>query len=316
MFRVSQQRLLPTATLSEGLPGYFGSLVFVDVESSDRLVVNRVTSVLASTKTPFQEVCIFRTPNYGLVLTLDGIVQLAELDEHIYHELLVHPAALTLPEMRSALILGGGDGCAARELLKYGHLETLEIVEIDHRVVDLCREHLGTINRGALDNPRVRLVVHEAAGYLDEYPSKRYDLVLADLTEPYDTAGLAGDLSKSVFSTRFYGRLKQHMNPGAILAVQSGGVTYAPKVDKFHRWIVEQLAECFKSVHTAYEYVHSYDQVWTLTVASDHPYDLPLLDPDPILETRGITDLKHYDTISHRRAFSPPKHLRQSAASR
>ena len=315
MFRVSQQRLLSTATLSERLPGYFGPSVFVDVESTDRLVVNRVTSVLASIKTPFQEVCIFRTPNYGLVLTLDGIIQLAELDEHIYHELLVHPAAVALPEMKSALIMGGGDGCAARELLKYRELETLEIVEIDRQVVDLCREHLGTINRGALDDPRVTLVVHEAESYLNEHPSKRYDLVLADLTEPYDTAGSAGDLSKNIFSTRFYGRLKKHMNRGAILAVQSGGVTYATKVDKFHRSIVERLAVCFASVHTAYEYVHSYDQVWTLTLASDHPYDLPLLDPDPILETRGIADLKHYDTLSHRRAFSPPKHLRRSADS-
>ncbi|MCA1962218.1 MAG: hypothetical protein LDL33_15665 [Desulfomonile sp.] len=316
MFRVSQQRLLPTATLSEGLPEYFGASVFVDVESADRVVLNKVSSVLVSTTTPFQEVGIFRTPNLGLVLTLDGIIQLAELDEHIYHELLVHPAALTLSEMKSVLILGGGDGCATRELLKYRELERLEVVEIDRQVVDLCREHLNSINLGALDDPRVTLIVQEGESYLNEHPEKRYDLVLADLTEPYDTAGSSGDLSKNIFSTRFYARLKRHMTPGGILAAQSGGVTCTPKVDIFHRSIVDGLRECFASVHTAYEYLRSYDQVWTITLASDHYYDIPGLDPDPLLESRGIADLRHYDTISHRRAFSPPRHLRQSIAGR
>jgi len=316
MFRVSQQRLLSTATLSEGLPAYFGPSVFCDVESADRVVINRVSSVLVSMATPFQEVCIFRTPNFGLVLTLDGIIQLAELDEHIYHELLVHPAALALPELKSVLILGGGDGCAARELLKYRELEHLEVVEIDLQVVDLCREHLKQINRGSLDDPRVTLVVQEGESYLNSHPENRYDLVLADLTEPYDTAGSSGDLSRNIFSTRFYYRLKRHMNPGGILAVQSGGVTFTPIVDIFHRSIVDGLRECFASVHTAYEYMRSYDQVWTLTLASDQFYDIPELDPDPMIESRGIADLKHYDGISHRRAFSPPRHLRRSIEDR
>lgn len=316
MFGVSRQRILPTGTLSEELPDYFGPAVFVDVESTDRLVVNRVASVVVSVWTPYQEVCIFRTPNYGLVLTLDGIIQLAELDEHIYHELLVHPAATALPAVRSALILGGGDGCAARELLKYRELETLEMVEIDQQVVDLCREHFGTINCGALNDPRLTVVVQEGESYLHDHPSNRYDLVLADLTEPYDTAGSAGHLSKNIFSPRFYRQLKRHMTPGGILVVQSGGVTYALKVDKFHQSIVDGLRECFSSVYTAYEYVHSYDQVWTLTLASDYPYGIPELDPDPILERRGITSLRHYDTISHRRAFSPPKQLRRGAVDR
>jgi spermidine synthase len=160
------------------------------------------------------------------------------------------------------------------------------------------------------------VVVQEGESYLNEHPSKRYDLVLADLTEPYDTAGATGHLSRNIFSPRFYEHVKRHMTSGGILVVQSGGVTYGDKVDKFHRSIVNGLRECFSSVCTAYEYVHSYDQIWTLTLASDYLYSMPDLDPDPILERRGITSLRHYDSISHRRAFSPPKHLRRGAVDR
>jgi spermidine synthase len=120
--RIPDKRLLSRDELAsffrEGL-SKDAKAFFVDVETANRVITLAVESIVVSRKSPFQQIDIFRTPHFGLMLTLDGIVQVAESDEHLYHELLIHPGCTLLPIVRSALVLGGGDGCAARELLKY-----------------------------------------------------------------------------------------------------------------------------------------------------------------------------------------------------
>jgi len=112
------KRILTGNELMAALAENANEMLFLDVESLDRMVVHRVNRVLATTKSRFQLIDLFHAPHLGFTLALDGIIQVAQSDEHIYHELLVHPACLLLPRVRSAIILGGGDGCAARELLK------------------------------------------------------------------------------------------------------------------------------------------------------------------------------------------------------
>jgi spermidine synthase len=288
--------------------------VFLDIESAHRLVVNNVDSRVASVASPYQQIDIFRTPHFGLVLSLDGIIQVAESDEHIYHELLVHPACLLHGNVRSALVLGGGDGCASRELLKYRDVAPLDLVELDGAVVDLCGRHFREINGGALDDPRLEVIVQEAEAYLMDNPHKRYDVVVADLTEPYDTAGKAGKLSRHIFSRDFYDFLKRHLNPRGILVLQTGGITYIPEIDRHHRGIVEGIHSSFSVVGTAYEYIHSFDQIWSVTLASDYPYDIEGFLPDPVAVKKELSSLRYYDDISHKRAFQTPRHLRDLLA--
>jgi spermidine synthase len=235
----------------------------------------------------------------------------AESDEHLYHELLIHPACALLPKIRSALVLGGGDGCAARELLKYRELENLHIIEIDQMVVELCRVHFKEINSGALDDPRTIVVIQEGESYLRENPTLRYDLIVADLTEPYDLSGQAGDLSRHIFSTAFYDFIKSYLSPGGILVIQTGGLSHVQKVDRHHKSIIEVIRGSFTTVETAYKYVHSFDQIWSITLVSDHPYDISGLDPDPVLRDKGIRLLKYYDRISHEAVFQEPRHIRE-----
>lgn len=303
MFAKAEQRLFSAGELSQLAEQSFDHFLFVDAESADRLVIHRVDSIVTSVQSPYQRIDLFRTPHLGLVLALDGIIQLAQRDEHIYHELLIHPAALALPRVRSALILGGGDGCAARELLRYAEVESIDLVELDRTVVDLCRVHLQEMHMGALDNTRVRVLIGEGELFLNSHPDRRYDLIVADLTEPYDSMGSPGRLSSNLFSQSFYDSLKAYMNPGGILVAQTGGVTHLPNVDRHHRSMVERISESFKSVTTAYEYIHSFDQLWTFTIASNHLHDLPGLDPKPILLRKGVQGLKYYDRLTHRKAF-------------
>lgn len=302
--------LAPFRDIAGSLKEQIGETVFVDTESANRMVINRVDRVLASIRSPFQEIEVFHTPHFGLVLALDSIVQVAQSDEYTYHELLVHPACLMIGDIRSALVLGGGDGCAGRELLKYPELETIELVELDQAVIELSREHLRELNGGALDHSGITVVNDEGEHYLLEHPHKRYDFIAADLTEPYDTAGNAGDLSRHIFSQPFYEFIKSHLTDRGIFAIQTGGITYIPSVDKHHRYILEGLRAAFATVATAYFYVHSFDQLWTITLASEYPYDILGFDPGPMIREKGLASLRYYDSISHAGAFQAPRHIR------
>ncbi len=303
------RKLAAMRDLAPDLESLFPGTVFVEIESKNRVVLNRVDSVIASEESRYQRIDIFDTPHYGRCLALDGVIQVARSDEFVYHELLIHPACSLLPHVRSALILGGGDGCAGRELLKYDELENLDMVELDRDVIRMCAAYFEPVNQGALKDPRMNVVVSEGEEYLKKNPDKRYDLIVADLTEPYETPGAAGELSRHIFSTEFYAFLKSRLTPDGVMSVQTGGLTYVPELDRRHKTILRNLRRSFRTVETAYAYVHSFDEVWSVTLASDHPYHVIEFDPDPILARRGISGLRHYGRLAHRGAFYRPRHI-------
>ncbi len=297
---------LPTA-----LSQFFGGPVFIDIESFNRIVVNRVDKLIASVRSDYQQIDIFDTPHFGRVLSLDGRLQVAEADERIYHEFLIHPACLVMPRLQSALLLGAGDGCAARELLKYRTVDRIDLIEIDALVVDLCREHFTHVNEGALEDPRVTVDIADAWDFLHNAPPTSYDLIVADLTEPYDPAGSGGDLSHKLFSEEFFGLLGRRLQPGGILSIQTGGLTFLRDVDQFHWPILRSLHAGFASVSSAYFYIHSFDQLWSASFASRSDYGLPTFDPTNALADRNPTPLIHYDAEAHRRIFERPRKARE-----
>ncbi len=303
-------KLLSADRLAWLIKDFFDDTVFVDIESKNRMSVHRVSEVTAVRQSPYQLIEIFRSPHLGRVLSLDGKIQVAESDEHLYHELLIHPACAAIPNVSSALILGGGDGCALRELLKYDEIDLLQMVDLDGDVIELCREHFSAVNDGALDNPRAEIHTEECRAFLEQNRTRSYDLIVADLTEPYDTMHEVGDLSKEVFSPEFYEFIKSYLTTNGILSVQTGGVTYHPHVDKYHLELLEDLRSHFQTVATAYVYIHSFDAVWTITLAADYDLDVSALDVDTVLGQKGVGRLVSYDGPAHRAAFAPNRRLR------
>ncbi|GAA4002679.1 polyamine aminopropyltransferase [Streptomyces plumbiresistens] len=164
------------------------------------------------------------TDGRPLDLFLDGRLRVSGRDEYRYHEALVHPA-MNGPHTR-VLILGGGDGLAAREVLRYEGVHRVDIVEIDEEVVRLARRDpaLARLNGHVYGDPRVHVRTADAFHWLRGAPPATYDVVIADLPDPGITA------STKLYSQEFYGLARQTLADGGRLAVHAGPVASRPRV--------------------------------------------------------------------------------------
>ncbi|MGC5000063.1 MULTISPECIES: polyamine aminopropyltransferase [unclassified Streptomyces] len=181
--------------------------------------------VRVAAQTDVQEVVLAGgTDGKPLDLFLDGRLRVGGRDERRYHEALVHPA-LSGPHRR-VLILGGGDGLAAREVLRHRGVARVDVVELDAGLVRLARRDpgLSALNAHAYDDPRVHVTTADALSWLRRAPAGRYDVVLADLPDPGITA------STKLYSEEFYGLTRRVLTPGGRLAVHAGPVTTRPRV--------------------------------------------------------------------------------------
>src|SRR6202167_2006041 len=157
---------------------------------------------LAEEKSKYQRIRIFDTVANGRVLVLDDIVQLTTRDESAYAEMLPHLPLLEHGRAKRVMIVGGGDLSIAEEALKHKGVEEVVLVDIDGRVVELCREHFGTINRKAFADRRLKIEIADAFEYLGRAQSKgRFDLIVADGPDPDGPA-------KALFGESFYARVR------------------------------------------------------------------------------------------------------------
>ena len=194
------------------------------VQAQDIVVTSRqrlyADPVVADLQSAYQQIVLTRR-GPDLRLYLDGDLQFSSVDEHRYTEALVHPVLSRDPSR--VLVLGGGDGLAARELLRHPSVTEVVQVELDPVVLDLARTRLADLNAGALDDPRVRIVVDDGFRWLREAPSGAFDAVIVDLPDP-DTPTLG-----RLYSTEFYGLVARALSPGGQLVVQSGSPYSTPQ---------------------------------------------------------------------------------------
>jgi len=176
-----------------------------------RMVVERV---LVHRHTGLQEVLVFENPTLGRVLVLDGIVQTSERDEFIYHEMMTHVPLMAHGAARDVLIIGGGDGGALEEVLKHRGVARVTMIEIDAGVVEIAREHLPGINRGAFDDPRADLLFADGVAFVAE-TGRQFDVIILDTTDPTGPG-------EPLFTEAFYADCRARLRPGGIVVGQSG----------------------------------------------------------------------------------------------
>jgi spermidine synthase len=221
--------------------------------------------VIFARTTPYQRMVVTRWKD-DYRLYLNGHLQFSSRDEYRYHESLVHPGMASLPGAKRALVLGGGDGLAVRELLKYPGLESVTLVDLDPEMTKQFSTHplLKSMNGGALTDPRVRVINGDAFPWL-ERTDEIFDFVAVDFPDPNNYS-----LGK-LYTSAFYRLLRQHLSAGGLAAVQSTSPMFARR----SFWcIVETMKAAGFQTYPYHTYVPSFGE-WGFVLGAQREWKPP-----------------------------------------
>ena len=256
--------------------------VILQPVSEETALIMKVRSILVQETSQYQEIAIAEFTEYGRGLVLDGLVQSTEADEHIYHECLVHPPMVAHPDPRKVLIVGGGEGATLREVLKHGPVKRAVMVDIDEKVVDLARRHLGTMHMGAMSDPRASVLIMDGLKYIAETEEK-FDVVILDLTDPYGP-----EISKMLYGEEFYRRVSSIMEEGGIMVTQAGSSFYYPET---YDMVLSNVRSVFPIVVEYNVWVPSFGYAVNFITGSSNvdPANIAAEDVESRLRARGVT---------------------------
>ncbi|MDD3213534.1 MAG: polyamine aminopropyltransferase [Eubacteriales bacterium] len=186
-------------------------LWFSEYHTPDVRFSIRVSAQLHLEESDYQRIAVYDSPEFGRILTLDGVLMLTERDEFIYHEMITHVPMAVNPDIRTVLVIGAGDGGVARELSKYKSIEKIVVAEIDRRVVEVCREYLPQTACG-FNDPRVEPTFIDGLKYV-RHTKDKYDLIIVDSTDPSGPGEV-------LFTKEFYGGCMNALTENGILVNQ------------------------------------------------------------------------------------------------
>lgn len=259
----------------------------------------KVKEQLYSGKSEFQAIDVFRSDEFGVFFTLDGLMMVTEKDEFIYHDMIVHMPMATNPNIKNVLVIGAGDGGTVRELTRYKTIENIDMVEIDKLVVDVCKKYLPQTAE-KLDDPRVNLFFEDGLKFVREVENK-YDLIIVDSTDPFGPG-------EGLFTKEFYGNCYKALKEDGILVNQHESPyydEYATSMKRAHKRIEEQFPIC--RVYQAH--IPTYPSGHWLFGFASKKYDP--INNDSIEEWNKLGLItKYYNTDLHRGAFALPNYVK------
>ena len=175
-----------------------------------------IEKIITSQNSKFQNILIFDSKYFGRILTLDKVIQITEFDHFYYSEMLSHIPIITHGKVKRVLIIGGGDGAIAHEVLKHNSIKEVFICEIDQDVINLSIKYLKKINFGSLKNPKVKIIIEDASQFIKRNNFKNYfDLIIADRPDPIGPG-------KNLFKIKFYKDIKNALSNSGIAVFQNG----------------------------------------------------------------------------------------------
>ncbi len=274
---------------------------FTEWHNADVATQLRIKRRLLDCQTSFQRLEVVETELFGNAFLLDGHLMSAEGDEWFYHENLNQLAAVTHPSPRSALIIGGGDGGSARQLLMHPSIERIVVCELDAAVIAMARRYLPRIHQGSLDDPRVELVICDGFDYVARR-REPVDLLVLDLTDPQ---GLAAPL----YSRHFFAECARLLGSEGILSLHLCSPQLQPQL---FTHLMTELSAVFACVRPILVPVLLYGGLWSLVCASQSQ-DPKALTQDEItrrLAQRQIHNLNYYNAETHTAALALPNFVR------
>jgi spermidine synthase len=239
--------------------------------------------IIFARDTRYQHLVLTRFKD-DLRLFLNSHLQFSSRDEYRYHEALIHPGLSSVPAPRRVLVLGGGDGLAVREILKYPQIESITLVDLDSEMTKLFSTHalLTQLNQKSLQSPRLHLVTADAFPWVDSNTDS-FDFIVIDFPDPTNYS-----LGK-LYTTAFYRAAARHLSTQGVMVVQSTSPMFAR--DSF--WcIADTLKQAGLRTYPYHVYVPSFGE-WGFVIASFHEYVPPISFPSGLrfLDVTGLPAL-------------------------
>lgn len=260
----------------------------------------KVDKLYFENRTDHQHLVIFENAVFGRVMALDGIIQTTEADEFIYHEMMTHVPLFAHGNAKDVLIIGGGDGAMLREVCKHPEVERITQVEIDEKVIEMCREYLPNHSIGAFGDPRATTVIDDGMHYVNSV-SEQFDVIISDSTDPIGPGEV-------LFSRDFYQACRQALKPGGILVTQNGVAFLQPdEVESTARRLFPLFADSHFYGASVPTYVGG---IMTFAWATDEPgyRDIPLESLQARYAASGMTT-RYYNPGIHQASFALPQYI-------
>lgn len=266
-----------------------------------------LNSILHTGASQYQDIALLDTKPFGKALVIDGKLQSAEIDEFIYHELLVHPALLHHQNPKTIFIMGGGEGSTAREILRHGSVERVIMCDIDEEVVDFCKSHL-VANKDAFFDLRLQLVINDARAELQKSEDK-FDVIIGDLADPIE-----GGPCYQLYTKSFYeSTVKPRLNEDGLFVTQAGPAGVFSHTEVFS-CIFNTLKQVFRYVVPYSAHIPSYADTWGWVLASDSPLPLDADELDLRIRQRINGENRYLDGKTFASASILSKAVRKSLA--
>ncbi|UCH06077.1 MAG: polyamine aminopropyltransferase [Deltaproteobacteria bacterium] len=254
--------------------------------------------ILHSKRSRFQKIEVVDSLDFGKMLVLDGVINVSERDEFVYHEMLAHVPLFSHPEPHHVLIVGGGDGGTAREVLKHEGISRIQLVEIDEEVMSVSRDYFPALAQ-SLDHPKVHVLVKDAVEYLKETKEK-FDIILIDSTDPVI------EQSGGLFTVPFYRDCLNALTDKGIMAAQVGDVFFESNlVTSVLRNLKEafHIAKLFSAPIPSYTIFPYCFAFCSNRIKPQGGLGLSRFD--------GSFETKYYNPQIHQAAFALPEYLRR-----
>jgi spermidine synthase len=275
------------------------AIAFIKADSLTTLAEDGLfmDNIVYAKSSPYQRIVVTKGKT-GYALFLNGNLQFNSFDEYRYHEALVHPAfAAYNGEPKRVLVLGGGDGLALREILKYPTVETVQLVDLDPMMTGLSKAFptLGELNRHSFDDPRVHVANGDAFVWLDSNKVEPFDIAIVDFPDPNNFA-----LGK-LYSTRFYNLLKQKLKLGSAVVIQCT----SPLIARKSYWSIIRTLEAAGYTVKPYQTTVPSFGVWGYALAKLQPFEHPAKPPEG-LELKFLNAVSFASMFDFATDLAPP----------
>ena len=267
---------------------------FTEQQHPGLRITCKVRQTLHREMTPYQEIVVLDTEQFGRMLVLDGAIQATIADEFVYHEMLAHVPICSHHDPKDVLIIGGGDGGCAREVLRHPQIESVTQVEIDQRVVEVSKHFLPEL-ACSFDNPRMSVCFEDGIAFVKGKESC-YDVILVDAPDP---VGMAAGL----FSREFYESLYRALRPDGIFAAQMESPFFNKDlIERVHSGVsgIFPIAGLYLASVPTYP-----SGLWSFAIGSKK-YD-PAQGPAKTAGSMADQGLRYYNPELHQAAFVLPQ---------